>query len=313
MAHLIQLPVEMKFEVEPAVWHVGTAIPAGWHFSMYGRDEPLLRVVEPVEFRGLENVVDQQLLSEDLRTRIDAVVNLESREEEGVNNWRNRERHILRRLKKRIAEEFANDQIEVLICDRPRHLLDNYKTAYRRVNPWTMRDEFLRTKSSVASLAEFLNKYGEFGDVTGPRADLDNQTEKIKWTPHIVLPDEIWKHKEAISVALRSGPAEWFKNRGFDQLYTHRGFDRLYARPEFPHFGHEDHLIVDSLYTSVTVDFLRGIKFHACARKDCGFLFKLESRHKRRYCGQYCAHLESVRRNRRQNRRRNRTPLSVQH
>ena len=290
MAHVIQLPVELKFEIEPTAWHVGTAVPAGWWFSMYSRDEPLFKVVEPTQFRGLEQPLEQEFLSEDLRARILAAVEAQSRPEEEENNWRKRERRILKRLKKRIPEEFAHNEIEILICERPKHLWD-VDEAYRRVDPWRMRDEFLRART-LASLAEFLNKYGHFGRGMQPRADVGSEYGRITWKPHIVLPGEIWKHKEAVATGLRSGAAKWFERMHFD----------LFSRPEFPHFVHSEHDIQDSLYATITVDFLRGVKFRACARKDCGFLFKLESRHKRRYCSQYCAHLESVRRNRRKKR-----------
>jgi hypothetical protein len=198
----------------------------------------------------------------------------------------------------------------VLICERPKHW-GPISEPFKRVDPWHMRDDFLRTNSLV-SMETFLNKYGEFSRGTGPRPQVGQKAlqdpgadaHTISWKPVLVHPDEIWGHKNAINVALKSGAAKWFERTVLDGVYS---------RPEFPHFVHTDHLIADAIYTTVTVDFLRGAKFRLCGRKDCALPFKRESRHKRSYCSQYCAHLESVRRNRRQNRRRNRTPLPVQH
>lgn len=296
MAHLIRLPVELQFQAEPAVWHTATAFPSSWFFAMYSSDVPMFKVLEPVQFRGLEQSVLAEHLAENLRTRIEAVVRDESRPEEAERDWRKRERRILKRLKKRMPEEFANDVIRVLICERPKHLLDSYE-AYRRIDPWPMRDEFLRART-LAHLAAFLNKYGAFGTGMEPRADVGGEYGRITWKPHIVLPGEVRKHQEAIKSGLKSGAAKWFEHVDFE----------LYSRPDFPHFVHTLYDIQSSLYATVTIDFLRGVKFRSCARTDCGLLFKLESRHKRRYCGQYCAHLESVRRTRRKHRRARTSP-----
>lgn len=53
--------------------------------------------------------------------------------------------------------------------------------------------------------------------------------------------------------------------------------------------------IRDALRTSVFLDRLDGSPWRRCARKDCGKLFKLESKRARMYCSTDCAHLQSVR------------------
>jgi hypothetical protein len=58
------------------------------------------------------------------------------------------------------------------------------------------------------------------------------------------------------------------------------------------------------LLATIFLDLARGLKFKFCARKDCGDLFVVTSKHKRRYCCQYCAHLESVRKQRRNEKRK---------
>lgn len=51
-----------------------------------------------------------------------------------------------------------------------------------------------------------------------------------------------------------------------------------------------------AILLTVYLDHLRGAKFGFCKRPDCRRPFEVISRHKRIYCGQYCAHLESLRR-----------------
>jgi len=51
-----------------------------------------------------------------------------------------------------------------------------------------------------------------------------------------------------------------------------------------------------AILATIHLDHLRGARFHLCARPDCGRPYEVESRHKRRYCTQYCASLESLRR-----------------
>lgn len=53
------------------------------------------------------------------------------------------------------------------------------------------------------------------------------------------------------------------------------------------------------LMATVYADLIRGMKFKCCKRGDCGRPFAVESKHKRKFCCQYCAHLESVRKGRR--------------
>jgi len=62
------------------------------------------------------------------------------------------------------------------------------------------------------------------------------------------------------------------------------------------------------LLATVFIDVARGIRFKVCARKDCRKPFPLESKHDRKFCCWYCAHITTVRRNRPpKGRRRERT------
>lgn len=60
---------------------------------------------------------------------------------------------------------------------------------------------------------------------------------------------------------------------------------------------------VSSILATIELDHLRGAKFGACARPDCHSFYEVTSRHKRKYCTQYCAHLEAQRRVRKKQKR----------
>jgi len=68
------------------------------------------------------------------------------------------------------------------------------------------------------------------------------------------------------------------------------------------HSGSKAHVIVDHAFPAIlaTVQFklVQGAKFKVCARKDCRLPFEVASRHKRRFCTQYCAHITSLRQRR---------------
>jgi hypothetical protein len=53
---------------------------------------------------------------------------------------------------------------------------------------------------------------------------------------------------------------------------------------------------VTAMLATIYLDHLHGTKFGFCARPDCGKAFEITSRHKRKFCDQYCAHLQSLRR-----------------
>jgi hypothetical protein len=67
------------------------------------------------------------------------------------------------------------------------------------------------------------------------------------------------------------------------------------------------HVSVSHTFPSilVTVQFklAQGAKFRICARKDCRLPFEVTSRHTRRFCTQYCAHITSLRQRRKAQRK----------
>ncbi len=52
------------------------------------------------------------------------------------------------------------------------------------------------------------------------------------------------------------------------------------------------------LLATVFVDAAKRVRYKLCQREDCGQLFPLENKHKKKFCCWYCAHITTVRRNR---------------
>lgn len=155
----------------------------------------------------------------------------------------------------------------------------------RKADPWILRKEFLALDGSTAELAAFLNRYGDWNPRCSTRA------EHLNGDPVVVPPSAILKSREKIKAALTAGADDWFS----------RQWATFSTRPQFPHFYYQDSFCVDAIRTSITIDFLRKVKFRICPRFDCGRPFAVERKGKR-YCSQYCAHLVSLRKKRKKER-----------
>lgn len=293
MAPTLLLPAEMQFSTRPLVWTAATAEYLGWVDEGYSRPVAQLQVIDPPKYAGLT----QKALPEDLPTEIAARVPRSS-PFKGFSRKLHRERRPI--------------PLEVLISEMPAA-----EQSLRKVDGWRMRDEFLRLERSTGALLVFLNRYGMWdAQQTSPKLRLAEYREDWqKWLePEIVTPDEIWyvqdlrepagkktgrreesetrlHMQDVIKWGLTCGAARWF-NSGYSRAGL-RG-----PRPSFPHFCISAETCREMLWITVTVDYLRGTKFRTCARPDCALPFEIQSKHRRNYCTQYCAHLESVRRNR---------------
>jgi hypothetical protein len=80
--------------------------------------------------------------------------------------------------------------------------------------------------------------------------------------------------------------------------------------------GSRAHVAVSGTFASIlaTLQFrlAQGAKFRTCARKDCRLPFEVISRHKRRFCTQYCAHITSLRQRRKTEKKRTRQGKQAQ-
>lgn len=140
-------------------------------------------------------------------------------------------------------------------------------------NPWRLREEFLGVKPDEDDAITFLGKFGAWSISNWMRLK------------------DLTSFQSAVREALTSGPGEWFKS----SFSSFSGWNRL---REYPYFGLRTNHCKDAIAATVSIDLLNQAKFRVCARGDCGKLFELTSKHKRKYCCQYCGHLESVRKTR---------------
>ena len=162
----------------------------------------------------------------------------------------------------------------------------------RKINPWDLRREFLTLRRKAADLLGFLNKWGQWSEHTRPSRLFRTRSWQSKGKEYdlaFVPPDAIWADQDTFTQALRSTPADWFARMPVANLLPSE---------TFLHYVCEVSTCREAIRTTITVDFLRRTKFRPCALKGCSVPFALESRHRRKYCNQYHAHLASVRRNR---------------
>jgi hypothetical protein len=276
MAHTIQIPIKLKFDIPKAKWTGCKA--TGWWMD-FGRLGFV--VVEPTGLFGTFDIVPFSAVPDELQKKFQGLPQeLHKRllNEEQLEDMKEQNRRDVLELNGEAP------LVEVLICDLPPRGSD--ASEYRSIDPWRMRDEFLCLKESTRELVGFLNKHGDWDRGVHPLF------RRGAFNPSIFLPDEIWREREALADALRSGPnALLTAGRNRLRVFGHR--------KSFPYFYHRDSTCKDALRTTLVLDFVRGLKFRTCARKDCAMPFQIESKHKRKFCTQYCAHLESVRRSRR--------------
>ena len=158
----------------------------------------------------------------------------------------------------------------------------------RGENALDLRQQFLSIERDDArALLDFLNRTGSW----------DGRTKYGLY--------EFWGDQNTIRRLLTRNPppGHWFEVENFFENFLHEltlnhvvwQGKRLVASYSLTETR-------EALLLSAWLDFARGAKFRYCARPDCPkhrkntVPYELTSRHRRRYCSQYCAHLESKRR-----------------
>jgi hypothetical protein len=222
--------------------------------------------------------------------------------------------------KSSVPADLQGYSAELLAC-LPARMKSNKRPE---ANPWTMRNEFLQLKRNNKSLLAFLNKWGVWG--TTPtvygrsepvgvpyigghrRQDLGLPTLDIKLDPQLlanifassasdldrpayVLPASIWRFHQECRKALTSPGDKW--------LTDFQKYLLSPVRPRYPYFFLGTDKCREAIVYTITLDLLKKVQFRLCARRDCRAPFAIENQHRREYCCQYCAHIESVRRQRR--------------
>jgi hypothetical protein len=161
------------------------------------------------------------------------------------------------------------------------------KGTERACDAWAIRAEFFEIKQDNVSLLNFLNKWGTWHW-------FDSLPGHVE--PSCITPLEVWDLRDTLRKALL-GEIPWFGN-------ILSGLPGSTTTGEYPFFTLRADGILSALTSTVTLDLLRRTRFKLCARKDCRQPFAIESKHPRKYCKQYCAHLESLRKQRREAKRK---------
>lgn len=155
--------------------------------------------------------------------------------------------------------------------------------AERKIaDAWEMRGEFLKLKPDPSAILDFLNSWGPWRST--------DQFSQNYWR-HARLNEIISSHQRWIR-ALSSPPEQWFKFAGWSHSIS--------AKAGFPPFWVSTEGCKTAIDTTITIDFLNGVRFAVCQRPDCNGTkyFAITTEHSRKYCSQYCGHIESVRRGR---------------
>jgi hypothetical protein len=158
------------------------------------------------------------------------------------------------------------------------------------LDAWKVRDEFLNLRTEEGFLS-FLNRTGRFTARFGKGTW--SYTDFLQW-------------QRTFREFLNVRPPRW--GAWLSSLPNHRDLfmnavrQHVDFRIQF-HWRSRQHAAIilaeDSLtaiLASIYVDHMRGARYSFCSRPDCRKPYEVVTKHKRKYCNQYCAHLESVRR-----------------
>jgi hypothetical protein len=197
---------------------------------------------------------------------------------------------------------------------RPKRFFESYRyppveTLVRSVKfeAWQVREEFLSLKTDEQFL-DFLNRVGRFVSI---KVYGWSVTGEGKWDA-----DDFKSWQQMFRECLRRSPASWdqivedvfgpktvrlvrrtlFVSRRFTVLFRWKDAQQREWRSSQHIAVLEARDVVTAILATIYVDHLHGTKFGFCHRHDCRMPYKIESKHNRKYCSQYCAHLESLRR-----------------
>ena len=159
------------------------------------------------------------------------------------------------------------------------------------LDPWQCRQDFLKLPRDSGRLMKFLRQTGTWFDDMEVWPDWEIGSRIPEREFGVIYPELVWNQQNEIRAVLAGKPAEWL-NRASDLTK----FD-LSTRAQYPYFVHHAEYGLDAIRSSITFDFLRGVKFGICKREDCGNPFEMAHKGKI-YCTQYCGHLVSLRKKR---------------
>lgn len=173
-------------------------------------------------------------------------------------------------------------------------------------DPKQKRNEFFRLRTGdTAQLVSFLNTVGLFEseaslfNVTGITNDDSDVTKAITKTAggeyYSVSYHQL--HRAERIWGLRDSLVNWFES-GAEFGAVSDFPARILRENKAPKVVITTATLLDAVLLSIITDRVKKAKVQKCARPDCGIVFTSDTRHKKKYCCRYCAHVESVRRDR---------------
>lgn len=188
--------------------------------------------------------------------------------------------------------------------------VESFKLKER--DAWDCREEFLSIPDGDnEKMRQYLESVGIWLD---DRNEYEHQAREVAehrraGHPHAVAVSGLWKFQSMLKRSLMNKRA--FREKyGLALARPETGLQLLNESRRVMEFP----LLMDlgkaaagviafedafrMLLATVFIDVVRGIRFKVCARKDCRKPFPLESKHHRKFCCWYCAHITTVRKNR---------------
>lgn len=201
-----------------------------------------------------------------------------------------------------------NRKLGTVLCGQLNIGKDPAKVPLSELDGWKVRDEFLRLPEDPRKLAAFLNTVGAWSS-DPEEAALDSRRFPIY--AHL---DDLWMFRADLRDALLGEHRGSFIRSVAPRLKKASTLADLQMEPyswanNFP-FRFELSDVAAGLVTitnarrmllaTVFVDIANGLRFKVCQRPDCDRrkIFPIESRHERKFCDWYCAHITTVRKNR---------------
>jgi len=161
---------------------------------------------------------------------------------------------------------------------------------------WELTRRFLSLNPDDAkAILDFLNEFGEFEPAFTLTFSPHRSTDLGAYTvvSERITKDEVVQRQDYLRRMLLSADPvlamPWRKNDVQQCLMV---FTRTRAGPQAEVAVRG---IFSTMLATIQFKLLQGAKFKTCSRKDCRLPFEVESRHKRRFCSQYCAHITSLR------------------
>lgn len=327
MAVTISIPMTFEFRPYPATWLYRWATVLGFSKQRYEASRPLIHYLgsdEDLDVEitsdGLESLfgLDSVLDSADYRARLTA---------SGIPASM---LNAVPPLEEQSVDETG--QVEILTCSRLVFLEPG-----KERDAWQMRDEFFGLKRNTRALTDFLDKWGIWDSYTiqrqteaprlfaplkpGTNSDPDDWRSRLQ--EHFVFPEKIWDLREYYRAALIGPDDEWLAYvDGMSAVLAGKIADTppeqkraetlirtASMRSRYPHFLVKRNYCRDAIEATITMDLLRKAKIRSCKRSACRKPYEITSRHKRQYCSQYCAHLESMRRQSRDKAKKKKTQI----